>query len=400
MRNNKYAVDSGGFYTHLISPLLDGWEKTELPKQVKGYVTDGPEKLDMGVRWKGSKLPAKLMEQVLGTLRQYPHKETGYVLYYRLSDKTWRIECPEQSGSGGHVEFVGKPVIDGYAEIGTIHTHPDMAAEWSSIDMHDQANKFGLHMVIGTRNGYANKIKCTVFTSIGHYDQDLESVIESIDFNQDYAARSDWVENINKQKALPEPAHGRFPSWPESSRGFGAFDELEDDPWPTHGYGSGWTNWQQRERQAQYPDILNMTMKQSESIRKQIEAAKEAEFSKGYNAGYKKALESVVGNVLGSLVNLDDSTDPATVDPARVDIVRDFLDAHGVQTIDLSDKASPDTTVHQLELMVARLVQWLKHQDSTEAVQTHGKGRKQNSKLKKVRTVVTGLFKKLLGKKI
>lgn len=402
MRTTKYAVDRTGFYTHLSSPLLDGWEKTELPKHIRNYVTDAPEKLDMGVRWKGSKLPSSMMAQVLGTIKQFPHRETGYVLYYRMSDKSWRIECPEQDGSGGHVDFTGKPTIDGYAEIGTIHTHPEMSAEWSSIDMHDQAGKFGLHMVIGTRDGFADKIKCTVFTNLGHYDQELWNVVESIDFHQTYEPRKDWLETLSKPKPQPLVKHGVFPGYPETGNIRNTMED-EIDGWQRH--GGLYSNWlesyfgrdymQQREHKREESPVRSSLW--NPGLREQIEKAKETAFNKGYDEGYRKAMEAVVGNVMGSLVKLDDSTMPATVDAERVNIIRDFLDEHGVQTVDLSVKANASTTFQQLELLVARLVQWLKHQDVNENVQSATKGRK--GKPKRLRTAIVGLFRKMMGKK-
>lgn len=184
------------------SPCLEGWVAPKNLEELQTYATKALDKDRFpGPKWVGAKLPAELMKKVLGTLRQFPHTETAYTLYYNATEGKWDVKCPEQSGQGASVSFeddgTGMPV--GYTLMGSIHTHPEMGAFWSGTDLHDQQFKAGLHIVFGLHDGLVTQHKCTVFMPNAQEDQNIWDVLEEVDFSQAYDPVPEWVEIIKKQ---------------------------------------------------------------------------------------------------------------------------------------------------------------------------------------------------------
>jgi proteasome lid subunit RPN8/RPN11 len=198
----SFVIAQDGVKVRLESPCLDGWVT---PKDLKDLQTYATKPLDTdkyhGPRWIGSKMPADLMKQVLGTIHEFPKMETAYTLYYNPIEGKWAVKCPEQSGAGASVSFLdeGDNMPDGYILTGSIHTHPEMGAFWSGTDLHDQQFKAGLHIVFGLHDGLVSQNKCTVFLPNAQEDQDIWNVIEEVDFNQVYEPVAEWVETIKKQ---------------------------------------------------------------------------------------------------------------------------------------------------------------------------------------------------------
>lgn len=201
---NNYSEDFYVGYDRVLvkidSPCLEGYEECKTIDQLRAAAMQKTPPIVAGAKWIGAKIPNTLMAQILGTIHEFPKTETAYVLYYNARDKKWAVKCPEQSGAGAAVLFRdnGEPPAPGFATIGSIHTHPEMSAFWSGTDLNDQQNKWGLHMVFGLKDGHVAKTLCTVFTTLGMYDQKLEDVIEPIEFMNHYEPNATWVKQIKR----------------------------------------------------------------------------------------------------------------------------------------------------------------------------------------------------------
>lgn len=198
----NFVVAQDGVRVRLEGPCLEGWVK---PKNFEDLQSYAEKPLDTerypGPKWIGSKMPASLMKQVLGTIHEFPHMETAFSLYYNALDGKWAVKCPEQSGAGASVSFYddGTGMPEGFTLCGSIHTHPEMAAFWSGTDLTDQQFKAGIHIVFGLRNGLVHENKCTVFLPSTQEDQDIWSVVEEVDFNEVNEPVAEWVETIKRQ---------------------------------------------------------------------------------------------------------------------------------------------------------------------------------------------------------
>lgn len=200
--------------------MLEGWEECRDLRALKAHVGHEVDPMIVtGVHWVGPKMPAKMLQDVLGTIKYFPHKETGYVLLYNLSEKKWRVDCPDQKGGAGSVKFNnyyeswsdGGFVrgCDGYMPIGTIHTHPEMSARWSGTDLRDQCGSFGVHIVFGTKKGLVDTVLCTIFTPQGEYDVPLWDVCEEVELGKAYEGVHDWTITILKQNYEHEEEQAR-----------------------------------------------------------------------------------------------------------------------------------------------------------------------------------------------
>lgn len=203
---NNYSEEFYVGYDRILvkvdSPVLEGYEVCKSLDDLRASTMKKTPPIVPGVRWTGAKIPNALMSQILGTIHAFPKMETAYVLYYSTRENKWAAKCPEQNGAGAAVYFKdnGEPPAPGFATIGTIHTHPEMSAFWSGIDLDDQRSKWGIHMVFGLRDGFVDTTLCTVFTLTDKYDQKLEDVIEPIDFKHEWAPNKEWVEKIKRSK--------------------------------------------------------------------------------------------------------------------------------------------------------------------------------------------------------
>ena len=195
--NNIY-VGYDRVIAKIDNSCLCGWGEVKTIDQLKSAADERTPNFTVGVKWVGAKIPKKLMQQLLGTIHQFPRTEVGFVLYYNSLKKEWAVKCPEQDGYGAFVAFKdnGVPPAPGFATIGTLHTHPEMGAFWSGTDADDQVGKFGVHFVFGLHEGHVKHTLCTVFTQAGQYDQQLSDIIEDVDFDADYAPNEDWVRKI------------------------------------------------------------------------------------------------------------------------------------------------------------------------------------------------------------
>lgn len=186
------------------SPLLEGWEECRSLDELRA-VAGGPVcKEEPDLHWKGGRIPAELMRKVLGTIKEFPTREVGFVLYYNATSHEWDIECPVQVGYGGSVQFQGeKTPLPGYSEVGTIHTHPNMSAFWSATDYHDQRGKFGVHCVLGLKNGVVDKYLWTIFTPNGDYNKSWGDIAEPVDFLGKHEPDKEWLKTLNTKPAAP-----------------------------------------------------------------------------------------------------------------------------------------------------------------------------------------------------
>lgn len=200
--SRNYVVGNDRVLVHTDSPLLEGWEPCTSVRQLQAFAGKIPDSIIAGMKWKGSKFPAELMKKVLGTVHEFKYMETAFSLYYRLRDNSWKINIPKQAGSPSHVHYedAGNELGDEYYYIGSIHTHPEIAAFWSGTDLSDQQKQHGIHIVFSLHDGLVESYKLSIFTPTGVYDKDFMDIFEDVDFQTVHAPEPEWVEKIKKQE--------------------------------------------------------------------------------------------------------------------------------------------------------------------------------------------------------
>lgn len=204
----NYALGRNACAVRTSSPVLEGWEPCHDLETLQAYLVHDMRDIKVGVNWKGPKVPAQLLKNVLGTQAAFPTRETGYILYFSLTKREWLVECSDQMGRAAGVKFKSTLDIPGFEEVGTIHTHPDMGAFWSGTDMRDQKGQFGIHVVLGTRGGRVESSLCTIFTRLAHYNQELFDIFEEVDLKEKYPPVDEWVKTISRSMYRPPVEHG------------------------------------------------------------------------------------------------------------------------------------------------------------------------------------------------
>lgn len=198
----KSRIFNNGGWVYIDSDTAKGWHHCATADEFFAYQAEYKGELDDElVMWKGAKIPEELFAKCLALVKAFPDTEVSIILLYNKDKKEWMAKIPQQRGSGGHVEYKDEEDNpQGYYFFGTIHSHPNMSAFWSSIDMADQAKKPGIHIVVGTDHGTAKEILCSLFINGQRYDQ--KEVFEMPDIDKLPEADQDWVDKIKNSPVV------------------------------------------------------------------------------------------------------------------------------------------------------------------------------------------------------
>jgi len=87
----------------------------------------------------------------LGWIYNTYQTEGGMLIYYNSKTKEYLLHAPVQEVSYGGVHWDNRsePISKGFIRMGTIHSHADMAAFHSGIDIDDEKSFDGLHITVG-----------------------------------------------------------------------------------------------------------------------------------------------------------------------------------------------------------------------------------------------------------
>jgi hypothetical protein len=197
----------------------------------------------------GTELPAEEMKKVLATAVLFTY-EVSFMIEYSVAEKKWRFRPTPQSGTGGSVQYEAKPTDDGYYNVGTIHTHPDMGAFFSSIDDAMMKRYGGLFIVVGTRKGGkpTDAKCCFVGKYVGldgreatvKFEIPFEELFPGLDIAGDYEPVEEWKKTIEEQAYKHPPAVYQYSRWPGHTAPAHGY---EWDVWPYEGattYNKSW----------------------------------------------------------------------------------------------------------------------------------------------------------------
>ena len=121
-------------------------------------------------------------------------------LYYSTQEEKWLPHVPKQHGSAAFVEYDDEQweAPKGYYFTGTIHTHPNIAARWSTIDTADQIKHNGLHVVLSLREGKLDDYLVSLSYHGKLYPQEKD-LVEMPELDKLPEAREDWLEQVKEE---------------------------------------------------------------------------------------------------------------------------------------------------------------------------------------------------------
>jgi hypothetical protein len=79
--------------------------------------------------------------------------EAAVLLHYS-TEHGWELSVPKQSATYEHVNYDMTERLEGYRCFGTMHSHGDMGADHSFVDVEDEASFDGIHITLGTLQKY------------------------------------------------------------------------------------------------------------------------------------------------------------------------------------------------------------------------------------------------------
>ena len=112
----------------------------------------GLAELEQNIRFTATKLPLDLVRKVTAwfkvVYRKYQSEAVGY-LFYQSATGEWDFVPPVQTATGASAKYEEAPKREGWAVVGTIHSHGSMSAFHSGVDDADEKFFDGVHITIG-----------------------------------------------------------------------------------------------------------------------------------------------------------------------------------------------------------------------------------------------------------
>lgn len=201
----KSRIYDNGGWIYLDNDTVKGWHHCQDKEFFANQEEYKGELDDKRIKWTGAPIPKDLFAKCLALIKAFPTTEVMICLAYNPKERQWFASVPKQSGSGASVRYNGDDEKEpkGFHFMGTIHSHPNMSAFWSSTDMGDQTKKTGLHIVIGTNMGTMTSHLISFFLNGERYDQ-TDDVIEGWDFELP-EVDPDWKAKVETQLPYQEP---------------------------------------------------------------------------------------------------------------------------------------------------------------------------------------------------
>lgn len=201
----KSRIYDNGGWIYLDNETVQGWHHCQDKEFFANQEEYKGELDDKRIKWTGAPIPKDLFAKCLALIKAFPTTEVMICLAYNPKERQWFASVPKQSGSGASVRYNGDDEKEpkGFHFMGTIHSHPNMSAFWSSTDMGDQTKKTGLHIVIGTNMGTMTSHLISFFLNGERYDQ-TDDVIEGWDFELP-EVDPDWKAKVETQMPYQEP---------------------------------------------------------------------------------------------------------------------------------------------------------------------------------------------------
>lgn len=147
---NHYLLGSNGAFISLKNDWCDAVVPVD---EVTGLQAVQPSAL-----WKLPPIPADLFKQIVAFFHEIgrtKHTEVAVLLHYGPG-VGWKVTVPQQEVSAGSVswEWSESDKIAGTRNVGTMHSHVNMSAFHSGVDIGDEAQADGLHVTIGKVSSY------------------------------------------------------------------------------------------------------------------------------------------------------------------------------------------------------------------------------------------------------
>ena len=139
-----YIIAKGGIYLKKKLDLIESLT----PVDKISFLEDLPvfARLDI------PKISAKMFGNIISFFREVYklyRSEAVVLIFYSKDKKSYKVFVPDQEVSGASLSYEATKTIKGFQLIGTIHSHANMSAFHSGVDVNDEKSFDGIHMTLG-----------------------------------------------------------------------------------------------------------------------------------------------------------------------------------------------------------------------------------------------------------
>ena len=215
-----YIVGKHGFYLRKETSL---YQVTVKVPEIPAYAEVKEE-----LFWQAPPIPYALIERAHAFFRAVFWKFGGEAIVALVleKDRTWQLEAPEQIVSSMHLDYDMKSLAGKGRLAGTIHSHCNMGAFFSTTDDKDATAGFdGLHIVLGRINMPIPDIAAAVYINGSVFKLTPQSVVSDLPEAAIGSGEPDpWLEKVQAAQVGPEHSFGL-------RRDYREFEAEEDSPW-------------------------------------------------------------------------------------------------------------------------------------------------------------------------
>jgi len=171
------------------------------------------------------KLSQQQLELIVGffsVIAKKQNSEAAILLVWNLESQQVELLCPDQVANVGndYVDWKGKKQMGGPMDVkyqipdmppnkmvfGDIHSHVTMSAFASSMDMNDEVDKPGIHIVVGKIDKEPPQFHIEATVDGVRFDiRDLESVAEGYEKRNEADVSEEWINKVVCQVYKPKP---------------------------------------------------------------------------------------------------------------------------------------------------------------------------------------------------
>jgi PRTRC genetic system protein A len=215
-----YIVGKGGFYLRKETAL---YQVIVSVPEVPAYAEVKEE-----LKWLAPPVPYELIESAHQFFRAVYWKYGGEAILALIlnKDNSWQLDVPEQSVSPAHLDYDLTSIAGKGRLAGTIHSHCNMGAFFSTTDDNDTAQGCdGLHIVLGRIMLPVPEIAAAVCINGSVFKLLPREVISNLPEDGIMSGVPDsWLDKVQAAKVKP-PAIGM-------RRNYQEITEIEEDlPW-------------------------------------------------------------------------------------------------------------------------------------------------------------------------
>lgn len=172
------------------------------------------------------KVPLAISLSFLKWVYNTHNTEGGLLIYYNPETQKYLIHAPKQEVLCGGVSWNNReePIPKGYIRMGTIHSHADMSAFHSGVDIQDEEKFDGLHITIGRLGEDVPTLVASVVVNGTRFPIKKEDIRRYLDV--ELSEGKDKTKNaIVKSEA---PIYEEYQSWKNGRNGSIGFKHCRD----------------------------------------------------------------------------------------------------------------------------------------------------------------------------